>query len=157
MHTATENTPRVETPGPRRRGKAEQILEGCRRLSSRQKPGQSFSLREIASECGVDARAIQFIEQKALYHVAQKLAAHRGLLADIFDGAKVTEVFAGLRKDPYNSKEPRARRTTVRWKTFKITRATEAEVDHAFRRVFEKRGLPVPAVSTVLPPRLPKP
>lgn len=81
--------------------KPDQILEGLRTLSARQRPGECFSAQQVASACGVHKRSIQYIEQRALLKVTQRLASNRGLLSEIFSGAKVNEVFAGIVRDPY--------------------------------------------------------
>lgn len=60
---------------------AEQILTGLRSLSEHQKPGETFTRRRIARECGVDKETIRLLERSAL----RKLRARLDLPAAVLD------------------------------------------------------------------------
>jgi hypothetical protein len=66
------------------------VLEGYRRLGAQQRPGQSYSIEEIAAECDVSPRTIAFDEVKALRKFAKRLLeGNRGLLEEHFTPQKV--------------------------------------------------------------------
>lgn len=62
------------------------IVDGLRRLSAQQKPGETLTTHEIAAECGVTERAIAQIEQQAKARVFRILLRkqHRSMLREIF-------------------------------------------------------------------------
>lgn len=52
-----------------------QIIDGCRRLSARRSEGQTFTVTEIAEECGVDDQLIAHIERRALEKIGFAILA----------------------------------------------------------------------------------
>jgi len=70
-----------------------QVIDGLRRLSARQKPGEEFSAETIAKECGVSVQAIDQIEQKAMSSCSRLLRqpAHRAMLREFFPKSKLID------------------------------------------------------------------
>jgi hypothetical protein len=123
-----------------KRGKADQILAGCRQLQSVQSEGQTFSVTEIARACDVDDRTITFIERRALYHVAQKLAAHRGLISEIFNTSP-DELFKNVFRDPHRTGRPSVRPTVHRPLRPKFVPTLSRETKAAAFAALERRGV----------------
>lgn len=90
--------------------KSQRIDAGLRRLSSRQRPGETLTPTQIARECGCRDRAIVFIERKAqLRFVSQMQKMYPGLIEQVFNGRPIHELMAQISKDPYRSGRPAVR------------------------------------------------
>lgn len=100
LNTAVRTTSGREETDP--------IVQGCRRLAARQKPGQCFSFREIGRECGTTGRAIEFVARRAQVKFAKRLhATSPGLLEDLFKDIPFREVLQKMNPSPYVTGNPR--------------------------------------------------
>lgn len=109
----------IEPPKWRNGQKKTSLDEGLKRLKDRQAEGQTFTLAEIARECGVDDRAITFIERRAIVKMARGLhSMNPGFFAEILGDRPITEVFDRLGRDPYRTGKPMVRQAKPKKKIF---------------------------------------